>query len=335
MRAIVQTVFGGPDVLHFADVPTPTPDPRDLLVKVSAVSVNPVDAKIRGGGPTGQPVPGGTKIVGWDASGVVESVGSDVSLFRPGDEVFFAGDIGRPGSYAEFVAVDERIVGRKPRSLSHSQAAAVPLTALTAWEALFEQMGVAEGGDGSQAVLIVGGAGGVGSIAIQIAKKVAGLGVIATASRAESRERCLALGADGVIDHSREYKPQLEALGLSGVEYVFSTATLDSFGQWVACLKPFGTICAITAGPPAQSLDVSGLFSLRGTLSFELMFTRPRTGVEPERQGRILNRVADLLDEGVLETTLAQEMPWTEVQAAHRAIETTHTAGKIVLRVEA
>jgi NADPH:quinone reductase len=334
MRAIIQTVFGGPEVLHFADVPTPTPGPRDLLVRVAAVSINPVDAKVRGGGPAGEPVPGGVKIFGWDASGVVEAVGSEVSLFQAGDEVYFAGDIGRPGSYAEFVAVDERIVGRKPASLSHSQAAAVPLTALTAWEGIFEQMGVVEGGDGNQSILIVGGAGGVGSIAIQIAKRVAGLRVIATASRPESRERCLQLGADGVIDHSQEYKPQLQALGVAGVEYVFTTAIMESFVQWVACLKPFGKICTITGGPAAQSLDVSGLMGIRGTLTYELMFTRPRTGVEPERQGQILNRVADLLDGGVLETTLAQEMSWSEVQAAHRAIETAHTAGKIVLRID-
>lgn len=334
MRAVVQTIFGGPEVLHFADAPTPTPGPRDLLVRVAAVSINPVDAKVRGGGVAGQPVPGGVKIVGWDASGIVEAVGAEVSLFQPGDEVYFAGDIGRPGSYAEFVAVDERIVGRKPASLSHSQAAAVPLTVLTAWEGIFEQMGVAEGGDGSRSILIVGGAGGVGSIAIQIAKQVAGLQVIATASRPESRERCLILGADGMIDHSQPYKPQLDGLGLSGVDYVFSTASLESFPQWVACLNPFGKICTIVGGPAAQSLDVSGLMGIRGTLTYELMFTRPRTGVEPERQGQILNRVADLLDGGVLETTLAQEMSWTEVVAAHRAIETTHTAGKIVLRID-
>ena len=335
MKAIVHELYGGPEVLQFATVAKPTPGPGDLLVRVAAVSVNPVDTKRRQAGPSGAPVPNPPAILGWDAAGVVESMGNKVTLFAAGDEVFFAGDITRPGSYAEYVAVDERIVGRKPRSLSFEEAAAVPLTALTAWEALFEMID-AQAGDGEspRSVLIVGGAGGVGSIAIQIAKQVGGLRVVATASRPESTEHCRQMGADAVINHHQDFASQLTGLGFEGVEYILSTAPLDNFDQLVASLKPLGKICCIVSGEAAKTLDVTGLMPIRGTLAYELMFTRPRFGVEPEKQGQILNQVADLLDNKTLRTTVSRIESWEAAQDVHRAIESGRTIGKIVMRVE-
>ncbi len=334
MRAIVQDVFGGPEVLHFADVAKPVALDRDVLVRVKAVAVNPVDAKVRGGGPKGSPVPGGSKIVGWDGAGVVEAVGTDVELFRPGDAVYFAGDITRPGSYAEYVAVDERIVGYKPVTLSFEEAAAMPLTTLTAWEGMFEAMCATPSVEGSaRSILIVGGAGGVGSIAIQLAKQVCGLKVVATASRDETKAYCETLGADAVINHYADLPAQLQALGMDGVDYVLTTVSLSNFQQLVASLNPLGRICTIVGGPELKTLDVSGLFAIRGSLSFELMFTRPRVGVEPEKQGQILNRLAELLDQKQVISTMSKTVPWTAVQDAHREIESGHTIGKIVMTV--
>lgn len=332
MRAVGFLEHGGPDVLRVVDVPVPTPRPRDVLVRVHAVGVNPVDAKVRTGarpGPTGA---SGPTIVGWDASGVVVAVGSEATRFAPGDEVWFAGDITRPGAYAEHVAVDERIVARKPASLSHVDAAALPLTALTAWEGFFEGMGMPEPAGEGRSLLVVGGAGGTGSIAIQIAKRVAGLRTIATASRPESAQFCRAMGADHVIDHGRPMLSQLEALGIPGVDYVYSCAERLDADQVVPCLLPFGKVCTIL---PGVTGDLSGMFGKRGTLVFELMFTRSRTGIEPERQGAILARVATLADQGLLRTTRTRTLPWSEFRAAHEAIGSGHTIGKIVLAVPA
>ncbi|MBW7882502.1 MAG: zinc-binding alcohol dehydrogenase family protein [Caldilineaceae bacterium] len=333
MNAIVQDVYGGPEVLHFATVPTPTAGPRDLLVRVRAISVNPVDMKVRDGGPAGTPVPGVPKILGWDGAGVVAATGPEVTRFRPGDEVYFAGDITRPGSYAQFVAIDERIVGRKPRRLTLEEAAAMPLTTLTAWEALFETFRI-DPLARPRSILIVGGAGGVGSVAVQIARRVAGLTVVATASRPESATYARHMGAGAVIDHGRELQPQARELGFAGFDYIFSTASLSNFPQLVSVLNPLGHICVIVSGPDARALDVSGLMPIRGTLSYELMFTRPRLGVEPERQGEILDRVADLLDSGVLVTTMKESLSWREIQVAHNRLAAGHTIGKIVLNVD-
>lgn len=335
MRAIVQEVYGGPDVLHFADVPLPQLRARDVLVRVAAISVNPVDAKTRSGGPGGQPVPDGPLILGWDAVGEVVALGPEAQRFGLGDKVYFAGDRTRAGSYAQYVAVDERIVGPRPRTLTDAQAAAVPLVALTAWEGLLESLQADRGdaGLGTHVCLIVGGAGGVGSLAIQIAKLVCGLTVVATASRRESADYCRELGADAVIDHTQPLAEQLRELGHAGADYIFSTAAPAGFAQWVAALNPLGKICCIVGGPELAHLDVSPLFPLRGTLSFELMFTRPRTGVDLEKQGAILHRVADLLDAGVLRSTVSHVLPWEQVQEAHRRIESGHTLGKIVMVV--
>ena len=334
MRAVVQRVFGPPEVLEFAELARPAPAAGDLLVRVRAAAVNPVDAKQRVAGKAGEPVPNAPRILGWDGAGVVEAMGAEVDGFAVGDEVYFAGDIGRPGSYAQYVAVDARIAARKPKSLGFESAAAIPLTALTAWEGIVETLRVEPGQGRGRTLLIVGGAGGVGSIAIQIAKKVCALRVVATASRPESRARCLELGADEVIDHSVDLAAQLKEKGIAGAQLILSTATLANFPQLVDALAPLGHICALQSGPAAQAVNVSLMMPKRGTLSYELMFTRPRTGVEPERQGQILARVAELIDQSELRPTLSDVMPWQEVREAHRRIETTHTIGKIVLRVD-
>lgn len=339
MKAIVQSVYGGPEVLHFAKVGIPQLRPHDVLVRVMAVSVNPVDAKQRAGGAPGTPVPNPPKIVGWDAAGIVEAVGPKATLFQVGDPVYFAGDITRSGSYAEFVAVDERIVGRKPSSLSFEEAAAVPLVALTAWEGLIEMIQADRGdaGTGQRVCLIVGGGGGVGSMAIQIAKQFCKLRVIATASRRESAEFCQQMGADLVINHSGDHSgalvDELTRNQFSGADYIFSTARLSNFAQLASALNPMGKICCILGGEEAKHLDVSSLYPIRGTLAFELMFTRSRTGIGLERQGQILNWVAELLDQKVLVTNLKRVLPWSAVEEAHRAIEGGHTVGKIVMHV--
>jgi zinc-binding alcohol dehydrogenase family protein len=341
MKAIVQTEYGEPEVMHFDTVPLPSLRPRDLRVRVRAIGVNPVDTKRRRGYGGVLDAP---QIVGWDAAGVVETLGEKASRFKVGDEVYCAGDSTRQGCYAEFVAVDERIVGHKPKSLSFEEAAAIPLTALTACESFFEQMGLEEGPTPSGRtpartaggkMLIVGGAGGVGSIATQIAKRVCGLHVVATASRSTSAEFCRNMGADAVIDHSRDLLEQFRELNLAGADYILNCAVLSNFPQLVPVLNPLGTICCILGGPAAKSLDLSELVSKRGTLTFELMFTRPRLNLEPEKQGAILDRAAGWLDSRVLFTTLTKVMDWSEVQEAHRWIEGGHTVGKIVLNVTA
>ncbi len=331
MKAIGHLEYGGPEVLRFVDVPLPALRPRDLLARVKAFAINPVDAKRRRAGAAPLQAP---QILGFDGSGTVEQVGPEATLFHAGDEVFFAGDSTRQGSYAEFVAIDERIVGHKPKTLSFSEAAAVPLTALTAWEAFFEQMRLdATPVPVKRSLLIVGGAGGVGSIAIQIAKRVAGLHVLATASRPASADFCRQMGADAVIDYSQELGSQLHALGMEGVDYILDTAETDNLPQLTAILNPLGIICCIVGGEATKSSDVSGLFAKRGTLTFELMFTRPRLSLEPERQGQILERVAELLDQKIIMGTMTQQMDWNDIVQAHRLIDGGHTLGKIVLQV--
>lgn len=336
MRAIGQTIFGGPEVLQvFVDVPEPEPGPRDLVVRVHATATNPVDTKVRRGASPGGPVPSPPLILGWDASGVVTAVGGEVEHFRVGDEVYFAGNVARPGSYAEYVAVDERIVAHRPKTLSHTDAAAIPLTALTAWEALVENMGVTptdRSSEHARTLLVVGGAGGVGSMAIQIAHQVCGLRVVATASREESAAWCRKLGADAVIDHTKPLLAQLREVGDDGVDLVLNTVQpTQNLPQVLECVRPFGHVCGIVA--PSGPLDLGPLFRKRGHISFEYMFTRPLFAAAPSRQGAILARVADLLDQGVLLGTRTTTMPWDQVQAAHRLLESGRSVGKTVLEV--
>ncbi len=331
MKAIGFFEYGGPEVLQFVDVPRPVPRPHDVIVRVKAVSVNPIDAKVRRGLRGGADKAAGSPIViGWDAAGAVDEVGSEARRFRIGDEVYLSGNITRPGCYAEYVACDERIVGRKPKTLSFEKASAIPLCAITAWEAFLENMDAREGSGGGRTALVIGGAGGVGSIAIQIAKRVCGLRVVATASRPESTAFCRKMGADGVIDHTKDLEAQLPFVGVSRFDYILSCAETNDFASLATVLNFLGKVCCIL---PAASADLSGLFAKRGSVHFESMFARPMLGVEPERQGALLDRVADLLDRKVLVSTMTKVLDWTEFRAAHEAIESGHTVGKIVMRV--
>jgi zinc-binding alcohol dehydrogenase family protein len=311
-------------------VERPVPQGHDLLVRVKAISVNPIDTKVR----ARNPEPAEPLILGWDASGIVEAVGASCTLFQPGDEVYYAGDVTRSGSNQEYQLIDERIVGRKPRSLSFAEAAAMPLTTVTAWESLFDRLGIVRGNQAH--LLIIGGAGGVGSIAIQLAKW-AGLTVIATASRSESKEWCLKLGADAVIDHRQPLKGQLEELGISGVPYLYCTqSTAAYWEQMVDVTLPQGKICAIVDAQKALPIDLLKDKSL--TFAWELMFTRSKyQTADMIRQHEILTEASSLFDQGVLRTTLTES--WTPVNAAkieqaHARLETGKMIGKLVLTFE-
>jgi len=321
-----------PDCLIDVTAEAPVPGPRDLRVAVKAVSVNPVDTKVR---MRALPKPGEpAKILGYDAAGVVEVIGSDVTLFRPGDEVFYAGSIVRPGTNSELHLVDERIVGRKPTSLSFAQAAALPLTAITAWEMLFDRFGIVPGKtpDG-RALLIVGGAGGVGSIMIQLAKKLTALTVIATASRAETRAWCLKLGADHVIDHTKPLAAQLAAIGHAQVALVAGVSGTDqSFPQLPEIIAPQGKFALID---DPKTLDISPLKRKAVSVHWESMFTRAIFETpDMIAQHKLLNEVSAMIDGGLIVTTAAQE--FSPINAAnliraHAQSESGTTIGKVVL----
>ena len=305
---------------------------HDLLVAVKAVSVNPVDTKIRAPKDGEEDPP---RVLGWDAAGVVESVGSEVTLFAPGDEVFYAGSITRPGTNSEFHLVDERIAGSKPKRLSFAEAAALPLTTITAWEALFDRMRISrDGASAGKSLLVIGGAGGVGSIAIQIAKRVAGLDVIATASRDESRDWCLDLGADHVVSHRENVARQLDEIGFANVDYVLCLNDTD--GHWstmTEVVAPQGHICSIveTAAP----VDIRPLMAKSATFSWELMFTRPMFAtVDMIEQHHLLNEVSRLVDSGSVRTTTGQvlgRIDAANLRKAHAHIESGRAIGKLVL----
>ncbi|HDJ1438604.1 zinc-binding alcohol dehydrogenase family protein [Serratia rubidaea] len=330
MKAIVYRQNGlpiaDPQSLYETDLPKPQPGPRDLLVKIRAISVNPVDTKVRNGAPTDEP-----RILGWDAVGEVEAVGAEVSLFQPGDEVFYAGSIVRPGSYAEYSLVDERIAGRKPQSLSDADAAALPLTSLTAWELLFDRLEVKP--DEDAALLIVGAGGGVGSIMTQLARKLTGLTVIGTASRPETAKWVKSLGAHHVIDHSRPLADELKKIGIEQVRYVASlTHTDQHFDQIVEVLAPQGRMGVID---DPQVLDVMPLKRKAISLHWELMFTRAIfQTADMQRQHDILQHVSRLIDDGTLRSTLGDHYgPITadNLRKAHALIESGKARGKIVL----
>ncbi|MGQ9370874.1 zinc-binding alcohol dehydrogenase family protein [Azospirillum sp. ST 5-10] len=313
------------------DLPRPEPSGRDLLVEVRAVSVNPVDTKVRR---SAAAEPGGWKVLGWDAAGVVVATGPDATRFRPGDEVFYAGALGRPGTNAEFHLVDERIVGRKPASLGWAEAAALPLTAITAWEALFDRLDVRRPVPGAAPVLlIVGGAGGVGSIAIQLARRLTGLTVVATASRPETRQWALDLGAHHVIDHARPLAGEIAALGLGAPSFVFSTTHTDAhLDAVVEAIAPQGRFALID--DPA-ALDVRGFKRKSVSVHWEFMFTRSMfETADIAAQGELLDEVARLVDDGALRTTLAERfgpVNAANLKRAHALLESGRARGKIVL----
>jgi NADPH2:quinone reductase len=319
------------DALVDIELPTPTPTGRDILVAMRAVSVNPVDTKVRRGT---APEPGQWKVLGWDAAGVVTATGPDATLFRPGDEVFYAGAIGRPGTNSELHLVDERIVGRKPKSLGWAEAAAVPLTAITAWEAMFDRLDVIKPVPGAApAILVVGGAGGVGSIAIQIARTLTGLTVIGTASRPETREWVKAMGAHHVVDHSKPLAAEVAALGIGAPSFVFSTTQTERHLDQIAeLIAPQGRFALID--DPA-TLNVN-LFKRKSvSIHLELMYTRSIYGTaDMAEQGKLLNEVSRLLDAGTLRTTMTERVSpinAANLKRVHAQVESGTTRGKIVL----
>lgn len=318
------------DALIDLDLPEPVPGPRDLLVEVRAVSVNPVDTKVRRHGAI---PPDGPRILGYDAAGVVRAVGSEVTLFKPGDAVWHAGAIGRPGTNAELHAVDERIVGRKPASLSFADAAALPLTAITAWELLFDRLGVAQGGGDGDAILVTGAAGGVGSILVQLARALTGLTVIGTASRPETQAWVRELGAHHVIDHAQPLQPQLDAINIPQVRYVASLTHTDvHYDALVQALAPQGKLGLID---DPGALDIMKLKGKALSLHWEMMFARPMHQTpDMIEQHRLLDAVADLVDAGRLRATTGEHfgrIDAANIKRAHALIESNRAKGKIVL----
>jgi zinc-binding alcohol dehydrogenase family protein len=309
----------------------PVPGPRDLLVRVRAISVNPVDVKVRAGV---APTAGQAKVLGWDVSGVVETVGVEVSAYHPGDQVYYAGAIDRPGANAELHVVDERVVGHKPVSLSHAQAAALPLTAITAWELLFDRLGVAYGVKGATGtLLVVNGAGGVGSILIQLARRLTGLTVIATASRPETIAWVQEMGAHHVIDHRRPLTEGLATIGHPQVDLVASlSGTEQHLPALVEAIAPQGRLALID---DPKSLDIAPFKRKSVSVHWEFMYTRSLfQTADMAEQRRLLNEVADLVDAGVLRTTLKQDLgPITaaNLRQAHGVLESGKAIRKLVL----
>jgi zinc-binding alcohol dehydrogenase family protein len=330
MKAIGHRRSGEPDVLEWIEVPDPDPGPHDLLVRVEAVSVNPADLKLRAGTePTD-----GARILGFDAAGTVVGTGGRVTRFAPGDEVFYAGAVDRPGTNAELHVVDERITGRRPATLSWTDAAAMPLTALTGWELLFDRLHVPRGtGSAGGTLLVIGGAGGVGSVLIQLARRLTGLTVVATASRPETARWCARMGAHHVVDHRRPLDEELGRIGVPQADHVAGlTATdrhLDAIARLIA---PQGTLAVID---DPEVLDVTPLKQKAVTVAWELVFTRSLFHTaDMARQGDILDEVAALLEEGVLvptvTTTLGALTPQTLAEA-HRRGGSGSSIGKTVL----
>jgi len=320
------------DALIDFETPRPVPNGRDILVAVKAISVNPVDTKVR---KRAEPPAGETKILGFDAAGVVEAVGPDVTLFKPGDEVFYAGSILRQGTNSEFHLVDERIVGHKPKSLSFAQAAALPLTSITAWELLFDRLGAEQGKTAEQrSLLIVGGAGGVGSILIQLARRLTGLTVIATASRPESRQWCLDLGAHHVIDHSKPMPEQIAALKAPPVALIAALTNTDQhFAALADIIAPQGKIGLIDdPSPPPNIMLLKGKAV---SLHWESMFTRSSFQTDDMiAQHKLLDEVAKLIDNGILRTTLDKivgKINAANLKQAHATLEGGRSTGKLVL----
>lgn len=325
-----------PEALVDVELPQLVAEGRDLLVRVRAIAVNPVDYKVRLLMP---PAEGEQKVLGWDAVGEVVAVGEDATLFEPGDVVYYAGDLTRQGSNAEYQLVDERIVGSKPRSLSDAEAAALPLTTITAWELLFDHLGLEQITPGStkktgQVLLVVGAAGGVGSILVQLASAITGATIIATASRETTREWVKKLGADHVVDHSQPLPPQVEALGIGQVTHVASlNGTEQYYEDYIEMMAPFGRIGMID--DPGTPLDPSKMKFKSLSLHIEFMYARSMfNAADMIEQHRLLNEVADLVDRGFVRTTIGKNLGSIDaanLKAAHEELESGRAIGKIVL----
>ncbi|PAQ04779.1 zinc-binding alcohol dehydrogenase family protein [Mesorhizobium temperatum] len=321
------------DEASLVDIELPKPEPkgRDLLVEVKAISVNPVDTKVRR---SVAPEAGQWRVLGWDAAGRVVATGANASLFRPGDDVFYSGALAPQGTNAEFHLVDERLVGRKPTSLGYAEAAALPLTAVTAWETLFDRLDVRKSVAGAApAILIIGGAGGVGSIAVQLARQLTGLTVIATASRPETRDWALGLGAHYVVDHSRPLAAEVAALGIGAPSFVFSTTNTDQHLAEIAeSIAPQGRFAVID---DPKSLDINPFKRKSVSVHWEFMFTRSMfETADMAAQGEHLNELARLVDTGAIRTTLGETgglINAANLKRAHALIESGKAKGKIVL----
>ncbi|KAA0698136.1 zinc-binding alcohol dehydrogenase family protein [Neorhizobium sp. P12A] len=313
------------------ELPVPEARGRDLLVEVKAVSVNPVDVKVRA---NAAPESGQARVLGFDAAGVVKAVGSDASLFKVGDEVFYSGVINRSGSNAEFQLVDERIVGVKPRSLDFAAAAALPLTSITAYETLFDRLKVQDPVSGAaNAIVIIGGAGGVGSIAIQIARTLTDLTIIATASRPETQAWVKEHGAHHVVDHSKPIAPQIAALGIGAPGFIFSTTNTDRhIADIVEAIAPQGRFALID---DPKVMDVMPFKRKAVSTHWELMFTRPLFGTpDMIEQNKILNKISELVDAGKIQTTLTETVGTinaANLKKAHALVESGKMKGKVVL----
>ena len=334
MRAVGYKTAGAiehPGSLHDVELPKPEVTGRDLLVEVRAVSVNPVDTKVR---KRSGAEDGGWKVLGYDAAGVVTAAGPEAQLFKPGDAVFYAGEIGRPGTNSEFHLVDERIVGRKPKTLNWAEAAALPLTAITAWEALFDRLDVRRGVPGiAPLVLIIGGAGGVASVAIQLARQLTGLTVVATASRPETERWVRDMGAHHVVDHRKPLSGEMETLGIGAPGFVFSTTETDAHLKEIAeLIAPQGRFALID--DPAV-LDVNPFKRRSVSIHWEFMFTRSMfETADIGEQGVLLNEVSRLVDEGKLKTTFGENLGVINAEnlkKAHQVLESGKAIGKIVL----
>jgi zinc-binding alcohol dehydrogenase family protein len=320
-----------PQSLVDLELPEPEPGPHDLLVEVHAVSVNPVDVKVRA---KMAPEAGQPKVIGWDASGVVRAVGPDVTLFKPGDRVWYAGSLQRPGTNSELHVVDERIVGHMPQALNFAEAAALPLTTITAWELLFARLRVPESATPSgETLLVIGAAGGVGSILVQLARKLTGLTVIGTASRPETTQWVKELGAHYVIDHTKPLSQELKRIGFEGVDYIASLNQTDRhFDEIVASFNPQGHLALID---DPEIFDFRKLKTKSIALHWEFMFTRSMFATKDQvEQHRLLDRVATLIDEGVLRTTLNESFGTinaANLRRAHELLESNRSRGKLVL----
>ncbi|MDO6711554.1 zinc-binding alcohol dehydrogenase family protein [Aliiglaciecola sp. 2_MG-2023] len=327
--------INNPESLIDIELPQPTASGHDLLVSVKSIAVNPVDYKIR---QNVTPEADAYKVLGWDAVGEVVAIGDSVTQFKPGEKVFYAGDLNRQGGNAEFQLVDERIVGHKPKSLSDSEAAALPLTAITAWELLFERLAIKQQlpdtkEQSKDIILIIGAAGGVGSILVQLASALTGATVIATASRESSANWVKKLGADYVIDHSKPLVAQIEQLNIGQVTHVASLTHTDSYlDSYVELLAPMGKIALID---DPESLDISKLKAKSLSLHWEFMFTRSMfTADDMIEQHHILNKVSDLIDQGYIQTTVGKHLGTinaANLRAAHEELESGKSIGKIVL----
>lgn len=328
MKAIGYHIAGTPEELTLVEVAQPTVGPNDLLVAVKGVSVNPVDVKLRA---AAQPDTV-ARVLGFDAAGVVTQLGDAVQGYKIGDEVFYAGDVTRAGTNAEFHAVDERIVGRKPQSLDFAEAAGLPLTTITAWEMLFDSFRLTEGAGTGQTLLVIGGAGGVGSILIQLAKALTKLTVIATASRPETADWVRKMGADHVVDHRGDLVAQIAALGISPTHVAALTATDEHWPAIIEVIAPRGQIALID---DPQVLDIKTAKSKALSIHWEFMFTRSMFGTEDiGAQRDLLNRVSAMIDAGTLQSTLTEragQLSAETLRAAHLRQESGRVIGKQVL----